>query len=148
MVILASPNTLGHSPKARLVVTMIEVTFVEPTDKVEQELATGLSEREIAEFVEDDEVHARQMFCEPALASIAGLDLEPVDQIDDVVEPAAGTAANAASSDRDSQMGLAGTGAADGQLGMEGPFEWVPASQTILHDAAHPSCIVLPVVSG
>ena len=35
-----------------------------------------------------------------------------------------------------------------GPLGMEGPFEWVPASQTILHDAAHPSCIVLPVVSG
>jgi hypothetical protein len=25
VVILASPNTLGHSPKARLVVTMIEV---------------------------------------------------------------------------------------------------------------------------
>jgi hypothetical protein len=25
MVILASPNTLGHSPKARLVVTMTEV---------------------------------------------------------------------------------------------------------------------------
>jgi hypothetical protein len=31
---------------------------------------------------------------------------------------------------------------------MEGPFEWVPASQTVLHDAAHPSCISLPVVSG
>ena len=37
--------------------------FVEPTDKVEQELATRLSEREIAEFVEDNEVHACQMFC-------------------------------------------------------------------------------------
>jgi uncharacterized protein len=35
-----------------------------------------------------------------------------------------------------------------GPLGMEGPFEWVPASQTVLHDAAHPSCISLPVVSG
>src|SRR6516162_2789659 len=53
------------------------------------------------------------MFCEPALAPIAGLNLEPVDQIDDVVEPAAGAAANAASSDRDGQMGLACTSAAD-----------------------------------
>jgi X-Pro dipeptidyl-peptidase C-terminal non-catalytic domain len=33
-------------------------------------------------------------------------------------------------------------------LGMEGPFEWVRASQTVLHDAAHLSCINLPVVSG
>jgi hypothetical protein len=37
--------------------------FVEPTNKVEQELATRLGEREIAEFVEDNEVHACQMFC-------------------------------------------------------------------------------------
>ena len=42
MVILASPKTLGHSPKARLVVTMIEVRS---SDEVEQELAAGLSER-------------------------------------------------------------------------------------------------------
>jgi hypothetical protein len=41
-------NTLGHSPKARLVVTMTEV----PADEVEQELATGLSERQITEFIE------------------------------------------------------------------------------------------------
>ena len=64
------------------------------------------------------------MFGEPALASIAGLDLEPVDQIDDVVEPAAGAAADAASSNRDGQMGLAGTGSADQHgvalLGKEG----------------------------
>jgi uncharacterized protein len=33
------------------------------------------------------------------------------------------------------------------QLGMESAFEWEPASQTIFHDAAHPSHIVLPVVS-
>jgi uncharacterized protein len=34
-----------------------------------------------------------------------------------------------------------------GPLGMENAFEWVPASQTILHDAARPSCIILPIVS-
>ena len=33
--------------------------LVEPADEVEQELAAGLGEGQIAEFVEDDEVHAR-----------------------------------------------------------------------------------------
>jgi hypothetical protein len=35
-------------------------------------------------------IHAGQMFGEPAPTSIAGLDLEPVDQIDDVVKATAG----------------------------------------------------------
>ena len=34
--------------------------LVEPADQVEQQLAAGLGEGQIAEFVEDDEVHARQ----------------------------------------------------------------------------------------
>ena len=33
-----------------------------------------------------------------------------------------------------------------GPLGMEGPFEWVPASQTVFHDAARLSRLVLPIV--
>src|SRR5947209_7369264 len=53
------------------------------------------------------------MFGEPALASIAGLDLEPVDQIDDVIEPAACATANAASGNCDGQMSLACAGSAD-----------------------------------
>jgi hypothetical protein len=53
------------------------------------------------------------MLGEPALSSIAGLGLEPVDEIDDVVEAAAGTITDAASGDSDGQMALAGTGAAD-----------------------------------
>ena len=72
-----------------------------------------MSEGQIAKFVEDDEVHAGQVVCEPALAAGAGLGLEPVDEIDHVVEPAAGTATDAASGDGDGQMGLAGTGPAD-----------------------------------
>jgi hypothetical protein len=32
---------------------------------VEQELAAGLGERQIAEFVEDDEVHAGQVIGKP-----------------------------------------------------------------------------------
>jgi hypothetical protein len=56
-----------------------------------------LGEGQIAEFIEDDEVHAGQMIGKSALASIPGLDLEPVDEIDHIVEPAAGAAADAAS---------------------------------------------------
>src|SRR5215213_6040670 len=80
---------------------------------MEQKLSAGLSERQIAEFIEHDEVHAAQMIGEPPLTSIAGLGLEPVDEIDHVVEPAPGTAADAASRNRDGEMSLAGTGPTD-----------------------------------
>ena len=88
-------------------------SLVEPTDEVEQELAPGLSERQIAEFVEDDEVHAGQVIGKPALAGVAGFGFEPIDEIDDVIEPTADAAANAASSNRNGEMGLSGTGPAD-----------------------------------
>src|SRR3984893_16231094 len=65
--------------------------LVESADEVEQELAARLGEGKIAQLVENDEVHAGQMLGEPALSSVAGLGLEPVDEIDDVVEAAAGT---------------------------------------------------------
>jgi hypothetical protein len=80
---------------------------------VEQELAAGLGEGEIAELIEDDEVHAGEMLGEPALATVAGLGLEPVDEIDHVVEPAAGAATDAASGDGDRKMGLPCAGPAD-----------------------------------
>ena len=80
---------------------------------MEQELATRLGERQIAEFVEDDEVHSGEMVGEPALPSIAGLSLEPVDEIDHVVEPPASTGPDAASGDGDGKMGLAGASSAD-----------------------------------
>src|SRR5713226_7144231 len=87
--------------------------LVEPADEVEQELAAGLSEGQIAEFVEDDEVHAGQMIGETALASVTGLGFEPVDEIDHVVEPATDTGSDAASGNGDGKMGLAGAGPAD-----------------------------------
>jgi hypothetical protein len=49
--------------------------LIEPADEVEQQLAAGLSEREVAEFVEHDEVHPRQMLGDTTLPSVAGLDL-------------------------------------------------------------------------
>jgi hypothetical protein len=41
---------------------------------------------QIAQLVEDDEVHAGQMLGEPAFPTSAGLGLEPVDEVDEVVE--------------------------------------------------------------
>ena len=104
MVILASPKTLGHSPKARLVVTMIEVLLVEAADQMEQQLAAGLGEGQIAEFVEHDEVHAGEIIGHASLAAGAGLGLEPVDEVDDVEEAAAGAVADAGPGDGDGEM--------------------------------------------
>ena len=50
-------------------------TLVEPADEVEQELAAGLSKRQVAELVEDDEVHSGQMLGDTTLPSVPGLDL-------------------------------------------------------------------------
>ena len=87
--------------------------LVKSADEVEQELAARLGERQVAEFVEDDEVHPGQMLGDTTLPSVAGLDLEAVDEVDHVVEAAAGTGSDAASGDGDGQMGLAGAGTAD-----------------------------------
>ena len=84
--------------------------FVEPADEMEQELAAGLGEGQIAEFIEDDEVHAGEVIGEPALPAVAGLGLEPIDEIDNIVEPAASAGADAASRDGDGEMRLAGAG--------------------------------------
>src|SRR3954471_13737504 len=53
------------------------------------------------------------MIGEPSLASIASLGLEPIDEIDHIVEPAAGAGADTASSNSNGEMSLAGAGAAD-----------------------------------
>jgi hypothetical protein len=49
---------------------------------VEQQLSSGLGEGQIAELVEDEEVEARQIIGEPALAASSTFSLEPVDKID------------------------------------------------------------------
>ena len=64
--------------------------FVETADQVEQQLAAGLREGQIAKFVEDDEVEARHVIRQPSLLAATGLGLQPVHQIDDVVEPTSG----------------------------------------------------------
>jgi hypothetical protein len=57
---------------------------------VEQKLAAGLGEGQIAGLVEDDEVQTGELIGELARAAIAGLGLEPIDKINDVVEATAG----------------------------------------------------------
>ena len=44
---------------------------------------------EIAELVEHYKIHAREIFGEPALAAATSLRLEPIDEVDDYVDPAA-----------------------------------------------------------
>jgi len=80
--------------------------LIEPADEVEEKLATGLGERQIAEFIQHDEVHPGQMLGEPTLSSIAGLGLEAIDEVDYVEEAAAGTGSDAASGDGNGQMGF------------------------------------------
>ena len=60
--------------------------LVEAADQVEEELVARLCEGQIAQFVENDEVHAAQKICHPALFAAAGLGLQPVHQIDDIEE--------------------------------------------------------------
>src|SRR5271165_932197 len=69
--------------------------LVEPADEVKEKLAAGLRERQVAELVEDDEVHAGEIIGHAALASRACLGLELVDEIDGGEEAAARSGANA-----------------------------------------------------
>jgi hypothetical protein len=89
-----------------------------------------LGEGQIAEFIEDDEVHPGEVVGEPALAAVAGLGLEPVDEIDHIVEPPADTGPDAASGDGYGQMGLTGAGSAD-QNGITLLGDKVAASQVV-----------------
>jgi hypothetical protein len=74
---------------------------------MEQQLAAGLGEREIAEFVEDDEVHAGEIIGDAALPPGAGFGFEPVDEIDGGEEPATGAGADAVARDGDGAMAMA-----------------------------------------
>ena len=68
------------------------------------ELATSLSEGEIAQLVQDDKVETVQVISEAALFAAAGLDLETIDQIDDIVEPAPRAVADQSARNGDGQV--------------------------------------------
>ena len=88
-------------------------TLIESADKVEEELAAGLGERQISELIENDEVQACHLIGETALSSVAGFSLEAVYKINHIVEAASCPGADAASGNGDGKMGLASAGAAD-----------------------------------
>jgi hypothetical protein len=68
--------------------------FVELADQVEQQLAAGLAEREIAQFVDDDEIVAQQVLGHTTAATGGLFLLELVDQIDQVEEAPSGAGAD------------------------------------------------------
>jgi hypothetical protein len=80
---------------------------------MKEQLATGLSKGQVAEFVENDEVHAREIFGEPPLPAGAGFTLQPIDEIDDGIEAAPGAAADTGPRNGYGQMRLAGASSAD-----------------------------------
>src|ERR1700737_581118 len=80
---------------------------------MKEQLAAGLSEGQVAEFVENDEVHACEIFGEPPPPAGAGFALQPIDEVDDGVEAAPGAAADASPRNSYRQMRLAGAGSAD-----------------------------------
>src|SRR5208282_4710 len=84
--------------------------LIETADEMEQQLPAGLGEGEIAEFVEDHEVEAREVIGEPSLAAGARLSLELIDEIDGGEEAAARSRADAAPRDGDRPVSLARSG--------------------------------------
>ncbi len=87
VVILGSPNTVGHSPKARCA----------RRDGSSDETATarGLGEGQVTELVEDDEVAAGELLGGVSLSTGAGFGLKIVDQLGNVIAAAAGTISDA-----------------------------------------------------
>ena len=64
---------------------------------MEEALAAGLGEGQIAQLVEDDEIQARELGGQSAGAALAGFLLEPVHQIDGVEVAAAPSRATSSS---------------------------------------------------
>lgn len=73
---------------------------------MEQELTPGLSEGQITEFIEDDEVETIEVVRRPPLLSTARFHFQAVDQIDDIEEAAACSVADESTGDRDGQVTL------------------------------------------
>jgi hypothetical protein len=77
--------------------------FFSPQTKPEQ-LTAGLAERQIAEFVDDDEIVAQQLLGQPPAAAGRLFLFELVDQIDEVEEPASGPGADDSGGDAQTNL--------------------------------------------
>ena len=87
VVILGSPNTVDHSPKARCA--------RRHSSSDETATAPGLGEGQVTELVEDDEVAAGELLGGVSLSTGAGFGLKVVDQLDNVIAAAAGAISDA-----------------------------------------------------
>ena len=108
-----STANIGHSPKARLVVMMTEVFFVELADQMEQQPPARAGERQVAQFVEDHDVEPAELGGHGAGLADTGLFLEAGDEVDGVEVAPAGASTDDAGGDCGGQMGLAGPRTAD-----------------------------------
>lgn len=92
---------------------------------MEEKLAAGLGEWEIAEFVHDDEVEPGYEVRKPPLFAATCFRLESIDEIDHVEEATACTVADQSAGERDGKVGLSRAGPADQNdivlFGEEGP---------------------------
>jgi len=87
--------------------------LVELAGEMEEQLAAGLGEGQIAEFVQDCEVETAELVGDAALAVGTGLGFQAVHKIHDVVEATAFSGADTVAAEGDGEMGFAGSGAAD-----------------------------------
>ena len=87
--------------------------FIELADEMEEQLAAGLAERQIAEFVDDDEIVTQQLFAQPATTTSGLFLFQLVDEADQIEEAPPGANANDRRGHGDAQMGFAGARAAD-----------------------------------
>ena len=87
--------------------------LVEPADQVEQQLAAGLGEGQIAELIENEEIDAGEPVGDAAMAAELGFALQPVDQVDGIEEARLAPGPDHAAGHADGNVALASPGAAD-----------------------------------
>ena len=83
---------------------------VEFADQMEQKLAAGLGEGQIAQLVQDQEVEARDQISGSALPFCTGFGIQLVHRIDAIEEPPATATADAGAGNTDGEVGFAGSG--------------------------------------
>ncbi len=84
-----------------------ECPLIETADQMKEQLAAGLSEGQVAEFVEDQDVEAAEETGQPTLSFGAGFRVELVEQVDAVEEAATRGVADTGACDGDGEVGLA-----------------------------------------